>query len=385
MPDIETSSASVMPMNSRSPNEAHRGATPLELFFDVVFIVAVGQAASALHHGIADDNVIEALVSYSMAFFAIWLAWMNFTWFASSYDNGDIPYRLLVFVQITGALIIASGIEPLFIHHDFTVIAMGYIVMRVAHVTQLLRFARLDVEHRPAALRFAMGTSLAQLGWVFFLILPNPWKIRCFIVGALIELSIPVWAERASPTSWHPQHIRERYGLFTIIVLGESILSTSLAIQSVSNEGSLNSNLITTIIGGLLIVYSMWWLYFYQPADYLLVSFRDAFTWGYSHLLIFEATAAVGVGLAVVVDQVTHHIAISAMGAGMTVALPISIYIITLWILHEHPQTGNVIDKLLHPIIVVLILLTPFTGQAVLLIGILLVFLVALRRLRHLD
>jgi low temperature requirement protein LtrA len=309
---------------------------------------------------------------------------MNFTWFAASYDNGDVPYRLLVFVQMTGALIMASGVEPLF-HQDFTIAVTGYVVMRIAHIAQFLRAAHDDPEHRPAAIRYVVGMAVAQLGWVIFLFLPKQWQLPVFLAGSLIELLIPVWAELASPTTFHPHHIRERFGLFTILLLGESIPSTTMAIQSAMDEGALNSSLMPIIIGALLIVYSMWWLYFYQPADHLMDSFRQVFIWSYGHLFIFGATAATGAGLAVVIDQVTHHAEISAAGAGLAVALPVSIYVFSLWILHEHPGANNLIDKLLHPIIVVLILLTPFMGQAVLLSGILLVFLVAVRLVRHLE
>jgi low temperature requirement protein LtrA len=210
--------------------------------------------------------------------------------------------------------------------------------------------------------------------------------IPVFIILALVELLIPVWAERAVPTPWHAHHVRERYGLFTILVLGESILSTSIAIQSASDGGPMSGDLLSVIIGGLLIVYAMWWLYFYQPARPLLMtSLRAAFAWGYGHLIIFGATAAVGAGLAVVVDQVTHHAEISATGAGLAVALPTAIYVLSLWLLHERPLAKNAVDTLLHPVTAVLILLAPFTGQAVLATGILLVILVAIRLVRHLE
>jgi low temperature requirement protein LtrA len=73
----------VAPMAARSPHEAHRVATPLELFFDLVFVVAIAQAAGGLHHAIAEGHVGDGIVGYLMVFFAIWWAWMNFTWFAS--------------------------------------------------------------------------------------------------------------------------------------------------------------------------------------------------------------------------------------------------------------------------------------------------------------
>ena len=385
MHEIETPARWVVPMKPRSPDEVHRAATPLELFFDLVFVVAVAQAARALHHGIAEAHAIESLVSYGVIFFGIWWAWMNFTWFASSYDTDDIPYRLLVFVQMTGALIVASGVEPVFTERDLTIPVIGYVVMRVAGVAQWLRAARSDPDHRPAALRYAVGISLCQAAWILLLFLPRHLHLPAFVVLALVELGIPIWAELASPTTWHTQHIRERYGLFTILVLGESILSTSMAIQSAVDEGAMNGGLISVVIGGLLIVYAMWWLYFYQSTRHLMTSLRTAFIWGYGHWLIFGATAAVGVGLGVVIDQVTYHAEISAAGAGMAVALPSVIYILSLWLLQEHSRAKNVVDTLLHPVTAVLILLTPFTGQAVLLTGILLCTLVAIRVVRHLE
>lgn len=94
-------------MRPRSPHEAHRAATPLELFFDLVFAVAVAQVARRLHHhGLAKAQVVQAVLSYAMVFFAIWRAWINFTWFVSAYDTDDTAYRLAVFMPLTGALIL---------------------------------------------------------------------------------------------------------------------------------------------------------------------------------------------------------------------------------------------------------------------------------------
>src|SRR5690349_7784232 len=87
----------IVPMRARSPQEAHRVATPLELFFDLVFVVAVSQAAVQLHHAIIEGHGGEAGFSFGLLFFGIWWAWMNFTWFASSFDTNDIPYRPIIF------------------------------------------------------------------------------------------------------------------------------------------------------------------------------------------------------------------------------------------------------------------------------------------------
>jgi low temperature requirement protein LtrA len=80
-------------MVGRSRDEEGRSATPLELFFDLVFVVAVAFAAAAMHHHVVEGVVGESIVRYLQVFFAIWWAWMNFTWFASAYDTDDVPYR----------------------------------------------------------------------------------------------------------------------------------------------------------------------------------------------------------------------------------------------------------------------------------------------------
>jgi low temperature requirement protein LtrA len=371
-------------MLPRSPTEAHRSATPLELFFDLVIVVAVAQAAVALHHGIAEGHFADAVMSYAMVFFAIWWAWMLFTWFAATYDIDDVPYRLIIFVQMTGALILASGIEPAFNQHNLTIPTLGYVVMRLASTIHWVRAAIADTAHRPADIRYAVGTVLVQAAWVGLLFIPDGLKLPGFWLLALAEILIPIWAERPSPTPWHLHHIQERYGLFTLLVLGESVLSISVAIQSVTEGGVMSNSLIGIIVGSLLIIYSLWWLYFYQPIHDLMNTLRAAFVWAYWHWFIFGAVGAIGAGLEVVIDQGTGHGEIGMVAAGMAVALPCAIYVISLWVLHQHTRAENPLDLLAHPVTAVLILLTPFTGQPVLLTGVLLASLVAVRLVRHL-
>src|SRR5262245_41497955 len=117
------------PLAARSPEEHHRVSTPLELFFDLVFVVAIAQAAAGLHHSIAENHAASGLLTYLMVFFGAWWAWMNFTWFASAYDNDDVLYRLLILVQLTGALVFAGGI-PKFEKGDLMIGVIGYCVMR---------------------------------------------------------------------------------------------------------------------------------------------------------------------------------------------------------------------------------------------------------------
>jgi len=115
-----------------------RASTSLELFFDLCFVVAVAQASSGLHHDLSEGHVTDGVSGYLFIFFAVWWAWMNFTWFASAYDTDDVAYRLTTLVQMAGALVFAAGVPRAFVGGDFVVITLGYVIMRLAMVTQWL-------------------------------------------------------------------------------------------------------------------------------------------------------------------------------------------------------------------------------------------------------
>src|SRR3954452_8672927 len=141
------------PMRARAAGEPHRVATPLELLFDLCFVVAVAQAAAPLHHSIAEHDVAHGVQRYLMVFFAIWWAWMNFTWFASAYDTDDDVYRITTLVQIAGALVLAAGAVPSFDDGRYAAITIGYVIMRLALGSQWLRAAWGDPVLRATALR----------------------------------------------------------------------------------------------------------------------------------------------------------------------------------------------------------------------------------------
>lgn len=368
-------------MRSRDADEEHRGATPLELLFDLCFVVAVALAADRLHHGLAEDHVAQAVPAYLMVFFAIWWAWMNFTWFASAYDTDDVAYRLTTMVQIGGALILAAGVPRAFDERDFGVVTLGYVVMRLAMVTQWLRAARSDPDGRRSAHRFAIGITLVQLGWVLRLLLPEGWGLVGFGVLVLAELAVPLWAERAGATSWHPHHIAERYGLFTLIVLGETVLAATITIQSALDAGHGDAELLTIAGGGLVIVFGMWWLYFDRPAERLLsTTDRSSFAWGYGHLLVFGSAAAVGAGLQVMTDVHQHVAHLGELAAGWTVAVPVAVYVLMVWLLQVRPSRAEHGTALVaaYPVTVLLLLAAPLTHATVPVCALLLAALVAL-------
>jgi low temperature requirement protein LtrA len=362
-------------MAARHPGEEHRAATPLELFFDLCFVVAVALAAEELHHDLAENHIGHAVGSYLMVFFAIWWAWMNFTWFASAYDTDDGLYRVMTFVQMAGALVLAAGVPPAFNDGDFTLATIGYVVMRVAMVGQWLRVFRADPARRAAALRFAVGITIVQAGWVIRLTLPEDWLLVSFVILALADVAVPVFAERATPTPWHPHHIAERYGLFTLIVLGESVLAATLAVRAAVDTGDSDGSLLVVAFAGLVIVFALWWLYFVGPAHDLLTSLRAGIVWGYGHYVVFASTAAVGSGIAVAVDHDAHKAHISGVVAGYTVAVPVALFLLSVWALQVRPHVRGV-RTVAYPIVAGLVLAVPFTPAPVVGVAVLLALLV---------
>jgi low temperature requirement protein LtrA len=322
-------------MVARRTDEAHRASTPLELLFDLCFVVAVSQAAAELNHSISNDHLRSGIIGYLMVFFAIWWAWVNFTWFASAYDTDDVPYRLLTFVQIAGALILAAGVASAFDTGNFTTITIGYVVMRLAMVAQWLRAAASDPAGRSVAHRFALGITVVQVGWVVRLFLPRSFGDTTFCLLAAAEIAVPLWAERGGrPTTWHPAHISERYGLFTLIVLGESVSAATIAIQSAVASDRLSASLVGIGGGGLILVFGLWWWYFEHSAeDRLRVARQLGFVWSYAHYVVFAAVAAFGAGLEGAVTTVEHGGASTQMAA-LAVAIPVGLYLSVTATLH---------------------------------------------------
>ena len=142
----------------RNPEEAFRTSTPLELFFDLCFVVAVAQASASLHHELVAGHIADGVVGFLMGFFGVWWAWMNFTWFASAHDADDVPYRLLTLLQMAGVLVYAAGVPAAVEDHVFTLAVVGYLIMRAGLITQWVRVAR----HHPTCAPDRCATPAAS-------------------------------------------------------------------------------------------------------------------------------------------------------------------------------------------------------------------------------
>ncbi|WP_377273954.1 low temperature requirement protein A [Peterkaempfera sp. SMS 1(5)a] len=351
-------------MTARDPEEETRSTTPLELLFDLCFVVAVAQAGVHLVGALAEGRPGHGLTGYLFVFFAIWWAWVNFSWFASAYDCDDVPYRLATLVQICGVLVLAAGVPRAFEQADYAVAVVGYLIMRLVMTGQWLRAAHGETgPARTTALRFAVGLTAVQVCWVVLLLLPAGAWTPGFLLLVVCELALPAYAEHSHKTPWHPQHIAERYGAFTIITLGESVAAATVAVQSAVAETSELDELLPIAAGGLLIVFAAYWIYFAVPIHEHLVSNRQAFLWGYGHYLVFGSAAAIGAGIEVAVEQTVGRARIPAVDAAAALTVPTAVFLLSAWLLHARHFKVDLSQQLVLPVSALLVLACTFAGR----------------------
>lgn len=197
---ISTEKHSRQRMSGRDPDEHERAATPLELLFDLVFVIALGVGGSESAHYLAEGEYYVALVGFVFAMFAIIWAWINFTWFASAYDTDDWMYRLTTMVQMVGVVVVALSLPVLFESLEpgntmnAKALVIGYVVMRSSMVTQWVRASRQDPSRRNATLFYARWIGVIQLGWVAFALWEGP---RSAVIGAsLVLIALEMIAKR---------------------------------------------------------------------------------------------------------------------------------------------------------------------------------------------
>jgi low temperature requirement protein LtrA len=331
------------PMVARDHAEPHRQASWLELLFDLSFVVAVAQAAVALEHALAAGHTVEGIVGYLIVFAAIWWAWMAFTWFANVFDTDDVPYRLLMFLMIAGSLGLAAGVPRMF-ELDFRIGVVSYVVMRLAYVGQWFRVYRShDPSWQRVALRIIMLVTIIQLGWIASLSVPEDWKLLVFCLLFAVELATPYIAGWDARAGGHRNHIVERYGLFTIIVLGEAIAAATVAVGHAIDAENAVAPLLVLGLGGLVAACSVWWIYFDFSTGLAPTRSRAAqYFWGYMHFFVFAALAALGAGLTLAVAKMTDpaHVALADWAVAMVAGGAVAVFLLTITLIEWFAESG---------------------------------------------
>lgn len=331
-------------MSGRDPAEPHRVATPLELLFDLTFVVAFGVAASELAHLLAEGHIRAGLIGFGFATMLVCWAWVGFSWFASAYDTDDWVYRLLTMLQMVGVIILALGLPPMYAsidegeHIDNRMVVAGYVVMRIALVALWIRAAKQDPARRSICLTYAVTLSVAQIGWIAIMIVDASLPVTFVLVGVMtvVELAGPWLVEtRKGSAPWHAHHIAERYGLLTIIALGEGIVGTVASLSAEVTAEGWTVDAVLVAVAGIGLTFGMWWIYFVVPSSHLLhADRRRAIRFGYSHIPLFGAIVATGAGLHAAAYYIDHHSALSSVGTVLTVAIPVGVYIGSIFLLY---------------------------------------------------
>jgi low temperature requirement protein LtrA len=327
-------------MTGRDPRESHRSATPLELLYDLTLVVAFSIAGSQFAHALVEDHVVEGLLGFGVAMFAITLAWISYTWFASAYDTDDDFMRLATLLQMVGVLVVSLGLHDLFEgfqHGEFdnAVMVAGYVTMRVSMILLWARAAAHDSSRRATCLAYVRLIAVAQVGWVLTALDLLPTGAQIVLAAALfvLELGGIAWVEtRHTPTPWHPHHIAERYGLLAIITFGEVILGTTTAIEVVVSEQGWSLDAALVALAGVALAVGLWWCYFTVPyGEALSSSNARSMVFGFGHMVIYAAIAATGAGLHAAAYLLEDHSELDAGQTLLTMVVPVGIFVVALF------------------------------------------------------
>ncbi|MEH2295082.1 low temperature requirement protein A [Nostoc sp.] len=275
--------------------EEERHATWLELFYDLVFVVAISQLA----HNLNEDISLSGLFGFVVLFIPVWWSWIGTTFYANRFDSDDVGHRLLIGIQMLTAAAMAINI-----HHGLGESSPGFAIFyalgRIVLVIEYVRAGRHIPSARPLTTRYAIGFAIAAFLWLISASIPIPWRFGFWTLGIIIDFATPLIGHkfqiRLLP---HASHLPERFGLFTIIVLGEAVIAV---VNGVSEQ---KWDTLTVISGvfGLIIAFSWWWVYFDNLGGTPIQIARThgkvgvVNLWLYTHLPLVIGITAAGVGV----------------------------------------------------------------------------------------
>ena len=264
--------------SQRSETETtSRKVTWLELFYDLVYVAALIQLGNALSH----DLTMAGFLRFVLLFVAIWWSWIGVTIYMNRFIVDDLWQRLMVFVQIFGIAVLASSVEGAY--HDLaTQFVLAYVLIRALLVLMYVRSALTLPEARRFSSIYAIGYAIGAAIWLVSVFTTEQTMHLLWIVGMGVELLVPIAVRRVR--SFIPldrEHLSERFGTFTIIVLGETFIKTIG--EASGMVFGIDQVLFSTF--GLIVTYSLWWLYFDDIAGSLVKPGRWAtYRWVYMHL-----------------------------------------------------------------------------------------------------
>lgn len=323
------------------PEISERSSSALELLFDLTYAVSVGVAADQLAELVASNQIGSGIIGFVFGMVAILVSWINFSWFASAFDTDDLFHRMCTMIQMIGVIVVALGLPTAFKSIvdgpfvDIRILVTGYVIMRLAMIALWMRTARREPAYRTIAHRNAAALVVVQIGWIALAIAEIPLgpTIVAVLILGVAELAVPVFAQgRAEGTPWHPLHIADRYSAFAIITLGEGVVGTVASSSGIlGGRVTIDAQAVLLIVAGIGITFAAWWIYFCVPFGRLLVARpARAYVFGYGHIPVYIAIAAIGAGLRVVGRELEGSASLDRAEVTATVALPVLLYLLAV-------------------------------------------------------
>ena len=286
----------VRPPRLRTLEDGERHASYLELFFDLVFVVAIAQLA----HELVIDHSLEGFAIFAALYLPVFIAWQGFSIYADRFDTDDVVFRLVLLMGMLAILALSVQI-PDVVHGSSTGFVLAYVVLRSLMIALYLRSYRHVREARPLIVRYAAGYSLGVGLWLVSLAFPAPVRYVLWGVALAWEYSLPVLFRRwHASIPVHTSHLPERFALFTIIVLGESVVAVALG--TADSEWQLSSAAIAAL--GFFAAAAIWWTYFGGGSELALQrSVTPVLVFAHAHIPLLAALTAVGAGISLAIEQ----------------------------------------------------------------------------------
>ena len=283
-----------------------RHATWLELFFDLVFVLAIAELAHMLH----SDPSWTGIAGFAALFVPVWWLWIDFSYYADQFDVDNGLYRLVMFGVMFGLVILALTIHDA-LHGGSAEFASIYTTLRLIIVFLYVQAWRFVPYSRELTARYITSFSVAFLLWVVSIAVPEPTRFWLWAIALFIEISNgPITYLTIRNVPIQKSHMDERFGLFVIIVLGEAIVSVATGVSETDWQwGS-----IMTGAGGFLTAVSLWWMYFERSDESTINqalrggkrALLRSYIYGYSHLFAFMGIVATGIGIQLAIEAASN-------------------------------------------------------------------------------